>query len=325
MVNQVDNNIPGNSSATSTNNDADTSLKNYLYIKEPTSPSSQAPGIESVKDPLIAKVMQERGTAYEYVNNHGNNGILGPVSFDAQGRVQNPKATHSLTHIPTGLYVLEDAQQPLPSPTPSSANPKENLPSTSQDISAKNNPSSPPVAANAKGSVKGDPHFAGFNRKHFDFHGKPGTIYNIISDEDFQLNAKVGSYGNKGKTVVAQVGIRIGSNTLMVSKGKRIFNGQPLKSGQGLNFSGGAVSVQKNKTNIVSNEYIITIIDNGKYLDIKVQTTGAGVNSDGVMPSGVLGQTALGQKNRKAKDFEVHDGILGTNFKSNKFGSQTAS
>ena len=318
MVNPIEQNNNNTTISNSLNN-PDETLKNTLsstqYSMQPKeetiSPNSKPIQMSMNKTETLPPVTHEietenlstlesilkKGPAYEYVDNLGNHGKLGKITTDANGHVSiaNQDVTHAVTGKPLGLFVIEGDPPPLP----------------------------PAVRANASSSGSGDPHFVGLNGSHFDFQGIPGHIFNILSDAKIQVNALFNPWGN-GATAMGQIGIRLGKDNLLVNPGRSTsLNGSALGQGQSVKLKEGTISVNGNVTSISTKEYSINVYNGGNHLDIGITTTAEGVNRDGVMPGGVIGQTASGGLNLSVGDFLVYDGIFGTGCKSNKFGSKT--
>jgi len=77
----------------------------------------------------------------------------------------------------------------------------------------------PPVPPSPKAS--GDPHINGFLGQKFDFHGDAEKVFNILSDHDIQVNAKIVGADLapdfKQKTYFGSFGIKIGEDKLFIS------------------------------------------------------------------------------------------------------------
>lgn len=296
MVNPIEQNSSSNTVQSGSTNNPDESLKNALYIQEPTLPEVNRE-IET-EDESVLKAMIDKGPAYEYINNLGNNGKLGQIIVDANGQVTyDGDVTHAVTGKSIALYVLEGD---LPPPPP------------------------PAVIPNAVSRGQGDPHFTGFNGHRFDYHGIPGHIFNLLSDAKIQVNSLFSSWKDSGSTIMEQIGVLIGKDKLLVSRsGHPNLNGNSLGSGQSVELKNGAVTVSGNTVSISTKEYLINIFDRGVCLDIDIKTTSEGINRDEVMPGGIIGQTASGNGSLSVGAFIVHDGIFGTNVASNRYGAKT--
>ena len=330
MVNPIQNN-GNNSSQSGQSNNPDESLKNALYIKEPTQQPESTSGAQISMHPVeetelhsnqhmqmsmnttetlpsvtheietedipILENMLNKGPAYEYIDNLGNHGKLDKLSFDANGHLVSGanNTEHAATKTPLAVYVIEgDSPPPPPAVTPS---------------------------ASSKGY--GDPTFIGFNGGQFWFQGIPNHIFNLLSDSKIQVNSLFND-GGHGGTTIGQIGILIGNDRLLANPGELPnLNGNILGAGQTVRLKDGTVSVSDNgsTTNISTKEYSIDIYTAGGFINIR--TTSEGINRDEVMPDGVIGQTASGNLDLSIDSFLVHDGIFGTNVASNKFEAKT--
>lgn len=154
----------------------------------------------------------------------------------------------------------------------------------------------PVVAGSAR--IWGDPHFVGQDGGRFDVQGEAGKVYNLLSDQGFQMNGRFQHYGEEGsgKTTVGAVGIVAGGDEVTVKgDGTVSVNGRELQDGDTVRLAdGGYVTKDGDKTTVVAGEYKVEFDHkdsrkSGDYLNMTVSTDDA--NSDGVLPHGLLGQT----------------------------------
>lgn len=79
-------------------------------------------------------------------------------------------------------------------------------------------PITPPVTPPG---ASGDPHIHGFLGQKFDFHGDAEKVFNVLSDHDFQINAKVVGADLapdfKKKTYFGSFGIKVGNDQLYIA------------------------------------------------------------------------------------------------------------
>ena len=146
-----------------------------------------------------------------------------------------------------------------------------------------------PIAGKAR--IWGDPHFIGADGDMFDVQGKAGKIYNLLSDQNFQLNGKFEAYGTGGATVVGKAAINADGNFITVDKtGETFVNGQKLEDGKKVNLFGGGTAEKKGDHVIVNKgEWKVDFEANGQYLNMDIETKNA--IADGVKPQGLIGQT----------------------------------
>lgn len=172
-------------------------------------------------------------------------------------------------------------------------------------------PTPKPIAGEAR--IWGDPHFVGADGGKYDIQGRPGGMYNLLSDKGFQMNGRFDAWGKKGATVVGEVGIVAGGNRIAVEKdGDVKINGRNLRDGQCVTLCDGTKVTKMGKTvKIESAEWDVKIksVDsrNGNYLNIDVSTDNA--IADGVKPHGLLGQTFDGDG--KARNGDKGSGAQG--------------
>lgn len=160
--------------------------------------------------------------------------------------------------------------------------------------------SAEPQVIAGSGRIWGDPHFIGQDGGKYDVQGEAGKTYNLLSDQNFQMNGRFDQYKTTdGLTVVGAVGISAGSDQVSVEKdGTVMVNGEELEAGETVQLAdGGSVSYAANggSVSIDSGEWETDIqfrnkgTSNRAHLNIDVKTDNA--LADGVKPHGLLGQT----------------------------------
>jgi hypothetical protein len=150
------------------------------------------------------------------------------------------------------------------------------------------------VAANQQARAYGDPHIEGGDGERFDFneHG----IFSLLEDRGLSLNAEMGPAAGE-KSVITNVGLAVNNQRLQVlPNGTVILNGSPLalRENQPVTLPDGTRIVkQGNNVQVATNEYDLTFTSRagGQYLDVAANTRAEGVASDGVAPTGILGET----------------------------------
>ena len=189
--------------------------------------------------------------------------------------------------------------------------------------------------------VWGDPHFEGlFNgvketaqtgdldgngkigdtgSQKYDFMGRAGETYNVLTDSGLSVNGKVGAYGDKGATVFKEAGVTVagqGGNYLIkeTADGKdaptvRLPNGQvvPLENGKAFDMGYGQSATWDQGANniaVKTGEYNLDIKKTpGSHLDINAKPNAGfdGRNHDGLL--GVSGRPDLiGNKIQNGKE-----------------------
>ena len=169
--------------------------------------------------------------------------------------------------------------------------------------------------------------------------GKTGKYYNLFSDTGLILNAKYATF-EKTKTVMGETGLTLSgpngvSRILMQARPKArvTINGREFKPGETVpSGDGGSVHLSsdgmtltiKTREGYVINKIIKNPGRQGE-MEVKVQTPGHGVATDGRLPGGLLGQTfdedskarnsqdpqGEGAIEAGYKDYEVIGGIFG--------------
>lgn len=146
-----------------------------------------------------------------------------------------------------------------------------------------------PIAGTAR--IWGDPHFIGADGDKFDVQGQAGKIYNLLSDQNFQLNGRFDSWGDKGATVVGKAAINADGNFITVDKsGEAFVNGLKLKDGQKVELFGGGYAEKKGNVVVVEKgEWNVNFQTHGDHINMDIKTNNA--IADGVKPQGLIGQT----------------------------------
>lgn len=156
-----------------------------------------------------------------------------------------------------------------------------------------------------KARIWGDPHIIGADGGKYDF--QEIGIYNILKDSNITVNSRMEKFGTgrNGKTVTVntEAGLTLGSKTILVKADGTTTIGdtnstttQELKKGESLDLGNGH-SVKRDGNNIQVNatEYTLEVQTNkgrkNKFLDIDIWSKTGGVLSDGIAPSGLLGET----------------------------------
>lgn len=165
-------------------------------------------------------------------------------------------------------------------------------------------PPPPPVAANEQARIWGDPHIDDADGGKYEFHQT--GLFNVLKDTDLTVNARHIQAGNQNLTVVGEVGVRVGSRTINLTPDGQVNLGSvfptfaaepPLQSGQTRILGDGAtISRTGNVVNLETPEYKVKftlgqVFANTKHIDMDVWTKAGGVLSDGVAPTGLLGET----------------------------------
>ena len=165
------------------------------------------------------------------------------------------------------------------------------------------------VAANKNGSVKGDPHFVGFDGSHFDFQGHPGGKYLLLEDRGFRL-AALFSQSNNSTTVMTQIGGTVNGRKFHIGvNGTPTIDDVAMKQGEEINLGNGSIQWDGKALHIKNGEYDMEIKRQEGHLDVSGKTGDNGVLADGQAPTGILGQTALKDKNQRKSNasFEIKD------------------
>lgn len=174
-------------------------------------------------------------------------------------------------------------------------------------------PAPKPIAANQNSTYWGDPHVADADRPdqnnkyaiNFDVMG-PGK-FNLLTDKDIQLNAthkivpwadKKGNINDQA-AVTDRIELALGKSSVHLnSYGNLYIDGKEVKAGKTVTLANGdkvthdgkEVKVKTNAKGEYDLSFKVENYDGVRYIDTNVASRGKGVNSDGVMPTGVLGE-----------------------------------
>jgi hypothetical protein len=156
------------------------------------------------------------------------------------------------------------------------------------------------VATGQRSGYWGDPHVldAESANNHFIVTG-PGT-YNLLKDKNIALSAEHKKYDNWAIEVTNQIDLALGnSNVVFNAYGTPTLNGQALEQGKlmtlpdgsSVNWNGTILSVK----NANFGEYNLDVTRQQagggvNYLDTWINSTDKGVFSDGILPTGILGE-----------------------------------
>jgi hypothetical protein len=206
-------------------------------------------------------------------------------------------------------------------------------------------------ASKSSGTVTDDPHFVGFDGSHYDFQGEPGQVFNLITDTGFQVNAKFVESATDGQTYMGELGFKLKDHTVKVDRSSVAIDGSVVSDGvvELTTLSeepAGTVRVANGVAVVHAAGFsveveAVTAAGGFVYLNIKTSAVSSGLHH----PHGLLGQTSqymlraeephavnVPHSNKNSKgfiegsptDYLVVDGIYGTNFAFNRFGSKAA-
>lgn len=76
--------------------------------------------------------------------------------------------------------------------------------------------------------VGGDPHFFGFLGERYEFAGEAGQVYNILTDENVQINALMGNwhYTHGKETVIKSLAIKVAGSNVVIDAGGNQFGSE---------------------------------------------------------------------------------------------------
>jgi hypothetical protein len=196
---------------------------------------------------------------------------------------------------------------PVPPPPVATTPP----PSTPPDVPPSPPACDPPVAANERATIWGDPHVETADRAKqpgqwygvcYDIH--EAGVFNLLNDTATNVNARF-SKGPNNTTIVTETGINLpGAAITYDAAGKLTLNGQPVPAGQTINLPGGGTMTQTAadwagkpsvKISHPGSEFDITLQQDNwsgfNYLNVSTESKTGGVMADGKAPGGILGET----------------------------------
>ena len=85
----------------------------------------------------------------------------------------------------------------------------------------KANPAQPIGIVAPGAGVGGDPHFFGFLGEKYEFAGEAGRVYNLLTDDEIQLNAEIGYWHwNRGKeTIIRKLALKTNDHRVLIDAG----------------------------------------------------------------------------------------------------------
>jgi len=209
----------------------------------------------------------------------------------------------------------------------------------------------PKIAVNEYGYMTGDPHFRGGDGELYTITGTSGKVYSIVKDKNFEYDAKFEKLNCWGTTGTTGSAVKVGSSCgkytsiiyydktgcaklvnivngkkceITIQRGKvyQLADGGCVKFGQA--YGGGADGSQLEERLIIKTKegYTLSQVARaGGYIDSNFETGCKGVYSDGVMTSGLLGDTFdAGSAKRVATD-NMGTGILNSSLCSYTLGT----
>ena len=211
------------------------------------------------------------------------------------------------------IYVPQPTPTPTPTPAPAPAPAPTPRPAPTPTPRPAPKPAPKPIAANQNSTYWADPHVADADRPdqndkyaiNFDVMG-PGK-FNLLTDKDIQLNAthkivpwadKKGNINDQA-AVTDRIELALGKSSVHLnSYGNLYIDGKEVKAGKTVTLANGdkvthdgkEVKVKTNAKGEYDLSFKVENYDGVRYIDTNVASRGKGVNSDGVMPTGVLGE-----------------------------------
>lgn len=185
--------------------------------------------------------------------------------------------------------------------------------------------------------IWGDPHIVAADGSKYDFQGTTGQNYNLLSDNNLELNAKFGKYTKEGTNIISQTGLTVkGSSDDDISlvsfgsDGSATINGEAMKEGSTQTLADGGTAVLKDGKLTITTAEGYTVVQTTaessgvSYVNVDVESGSKGVNSDGVNPDGILGNTFLGDNTINESEIE-ESSLFSSNAKSSLISSLSKS
>ena len=168
------------------------------------------------------------------------------------------------------------------------------------------------------GRVWGDPHFDGADAEKYDIQGKAGVIYNILSDDNVQVNAKFAKFNNSDTAnAMGELGFRINGDEIKVGydkSGKKLVEINDVAqemgsdwSKNGVTWKDGKLSVEAKSTDGESWNFDVKFqrAGNTNYLDLGI--TGDDIGKNSTTTTGLWGHSL---NNENTGDRKGGGGVL---------------
>ena len=155
------------------------------------------------------------------------------------------------------------------------------------------------VATGQRSGYWGDPHVLDAESANNDFIVTGLGTYNLLKDKNIALSAEHKKYDNWAIEVTNQINLSLGnSNVVFNAYGMPTLNGQALEQGKlttlpdgsSVNWDGRTLSVKNANFGEYNLEVTRQEAGSVRFLDTYVNSTDKGVFSDGILPTGILGE-----------------------------------
>ncbi|MCE3235732.1 MAG: hypothetical protein K0Q50_1912 [Vampirovibrio sp.] len=156
------------------------------------------------------------------------------------------------------------------------------------------------VAANSHARMWGDPHIDDADGGKYEF--QETGFYNILEDKGLTINGSLNKSKDGKSTYLTEAGLMVEGNKLHIGvDGSMTYgpngdtlnlkDGESQKLGQNSNVTrqGNIIRLNTPEYNV---EFLTNQNDNGnQHLDVDIYSKENGVNADGILPTGLLGET----------------------------------
>ena len=292
------------------------------YYEKPSQETIDKLVSEGVSRADAEKLLSVKTMSFGFRTPDGNDTYALPEGVGAGAALKtlpNGVKTYYDAHFSTGSCTVMDATKcgcpPTPPPPPPPPPPTTDCPPEEKP------PEEPPpiVAANQHARIWEDPHIDDADGGKYDFNQR--GLFNVLKDKGITLNAKTVA-GPANATYISESGLTIGGRTVLIQTGGRVTIGYTDP-----NVTTPPITLGNNQTVMLDNGYSITRkgtsitvdtttgeyrikFDTGRswqgtnFMDIDIWSKSGGVLSDGVAPSGLLGETfdADNQRQRSTKN-----------------------
>ena len=185
------------------------------------------------------------------------------------------------------------------------------------------------VAANETARFWGDPHFEGGDGGSFDVQGEPNKTFNILTDKGLQFHGLFIPGKPPGVTVVGQTSLRVdkdgAANAILFEPRNSVatIDGTSITAKGAQTVDGGEVHMEGKNVVLttgegyrIEQEFMKGSASWPDYINANIKTGSKGVSGDGVLPTGLLGQTfdadsdqRNGKKGKGAQGEGAIDGV----------------